>query len=402
MWHERFSEVLLDMGFFPSRAEQDIWMRDRGDHYEYIARYVDDLAVASREPKKIMDALTGIYSLKLKGTGPMSYHLGCDYYRDKERVLCGSPKKYIEKMIDGYERMFGTKPRQAYTSPLAHGDHPELDDSQEMDVDGIKQYQSLIRTLQWAVTLARFDIATAVMTMSKFRAAPRTGHMDRVKRICGYIAKMRHACLRFRTDMPDLSDVTTPEYDWAKTIYGDVAEGIPENLPKPLGKPVMTITYVDANLYHDFLTGKSVTGILHFLNKTTIDWFSKKQGSVASATYGSEFVAAKTAMEQIEDLHKTLRCLGVPLEGPAYMFGDNKAVVSSSTIPHYKLNKRHTALVYHKVRESIAAKILKFIFIPGTLNPADTLSKAWGYQQVWKTLQPILFWEGDTADLLDE
>ena len=47
-WWERFSEVLLEMGFFPSRAESDIWMKDCGDHYSYIARYVDDLAIAER------------------------------------------------------------------------------------------------------------------------------------------------------------------------------------------------------------------------------------------------------------------------------------------------------------------------------------------------------------------
>ena len=84
------------------------------------------------------------------------------------------------------------------------------------------------------------------------------------------------------------------------------------------------------------------------------------------------------------------------------MFGDNQAVVASSTVPHYKLNKRHMALAYHRVREAIAAKVLKFIYIPGSLNPADILSKAWGYQQVWPTLQPIMFWQGDTADLIKE
>ena len=78
-WHERFSDVLRDMGFVPSKAENDIWMKHCGDHYEYIARYVDDLAVASRNPDKIMRALTGTYKFKLKGTGPLSYHLGCDY-----------------------------------------------------------------------------------------------------------------------------------------------------------------------------------------------------------------------------------------------------------------------------------------------------------------------------------
>jgi len=35
-WHERYSQVLRSMKFVPSHAEPDIWMRDKGDHYEYL------------------------------------------------------------------------------------------------------------------------------------------------------------------------------------------------------------------------------------------------------------------------------------------------------------------------------------------------------------------------------
>jgi hypothetical protein len=159
--------------------------------------------------------------------------------------------------------------------------------------------------------------------------------------------------------------------------------------------------YVDANLYHDMITGRSVTGILHLANKTPIDWYSKKQATVETATYGSEFCAARTCTEQIIDLRTTLRYLGVRIRERSYMFGDNETVVESSIRPHAKLHKRHTALSFHRVREAIASKFIVFYHIPGVINPADVLSKHWGYQQVWKLLQPLLFWQGDTADLLD-
>ena len=48
---------------------------------------------------------------------------------------------------------------------------------------------------------------------------------------------------------------------------------------------------------HDIATGKSVTGILHVINKTPFDWYSKKQATVETATYGSEFVSAPTCVE---------------------------------------------------------------------------------------------------------
>jgi hypothetical protein len=59
------------------------------------------------------------------------------------------------------------------------------------------------------------------------------------------------------------------------SVYGDVSEEVPKDAPAPLGKTVMTTTYVDANLYHDWTTGHAVTGNLHFLNGTPIAWFSK-------------------------------------------------------------------------------------------------------------------------------
>ena len=74
------------------------------------------------------------------------------------------------------------------------------------------------------------------------------------------------------------------------------------------------------------------------LSLTPGDWYSKRQGTVENATYGSEFLAAKTATEQIVDLRQTLRYLGVPIKSNTYMFGDNKSVVTSSTVPPLSSN----------------------------------------------------------------
>ena len=84
------------------------------------------------------------------------------------------------------------------------------------------------------------------------------------------------------------------------------------------------------------------------------------------------------------------------------MFGDSKAVLASSTLPHSQLKKRHNALSYHRVREAIAAGIYDFYHIEGAKNPADILSKHWGYSDVWRNLQVLLFWQGDTMDLCSE
>jgi hypothetical protein len=96
-------------------------------------------------------------------------------------------------------------------------------------------------------------------------------------------------------------------------VYGKVKVLLPKDAPQPLGKYVTLSHYVDANLMHDITTGKSVTGILYHVNKTPTDWYSKKQATVETVTYGSEFVAAQVCVEQIIDLCTTLRYLGVPV-----------------------------------------------------------------------------------------
>ena len=195
-WHERLADCLCGMGFFPCKAEPNIWMREKTDHWEYIGTYVDDLAIASKDPQAIVDKLVKEYKFKLKGTGPISYHLGCDFMRDKDKVLCIQPRKYIEWMVDTYVRLFGEKLKELYSSPLKKGDHPELNTSDLLDTDGIQKSQSMIGAMQWAISIGRFDIATAFMVLSSFCVAPRVRHLEHCKRIYAYRSKMQHAVIR--------------------------------------------------------------------------------------------------------------------------------------------------------------------------------------------------------------
>ena len=111
------------------------------------------------------------------------------------------------------------------------------------------------------MSIGRFDIQTAVMTLSSFHAAQRKRHLDRVKRIYAFIFKMKHAVISIRTGEPEFSGLPNLEFDWEKSIYGIVREINPKYNPKPLRKYVTCTHYIDANLMIFFLTGRSVTGI---------------------------------------------------------------------------------------------------------------------------------------------
>ena len=223
------------------------------------------------------------------------------------------------------------------------------------------------------------------MSMSRFTLAPKVGHIERMKRIYGSLSRTKHYARRFRTDEPNYIHLPDLEYDWTK-IYGDVLEEIPKEAPEPLGKSVTTTTFLDANLLH--------TAVLHFFNLTPGDWYSKRQATVQNATYGSEFVAAKTATEQIIDIRQTLRYLGVPIKSKAYMFGDNKSVVTIATVPHCLLSKRYNILSYHRVREAIAAKILVFHWCDSSQNKSDILSKHWEFSKVFHIIRDLFDFQG--------
>jgi hypothetical protein len=107
-------------------------------------------------------------------------------------------------------------------------------------------------------------------------------------------------------------------------------------------------------------------------------------------------MVVRQASEQIMDLRYTLRMTGIPIDGPAWMFGDNFSVIISSTIPQSTLNKPHNALSYHRVRECIASGIIYFVHVEGRFNPSYVLTKFLGWNKFWPLIQPLLFWKGET------
>ena len=95
------------------------------------------------------------------------------------------------------------------------------------------------------------------------------------------------------------------------------------------------------------------------------------------------------------DLRNILRYLGVPIMTKASMFGDNKSVVTSSTIPQSILNKRHNMLSSHRVREAIPTKILEFHWCSSDQNRSDNLGKHWEHAEVKDTVRELFDYEGN-------
>ena len=314
----------------------------------------------------------------------MSYHLDGDYFEDPDGTFVSQPRKYIDKLAETYKRLFNDEPPKGHKTPLDKCDHPELDTSEILEGDTTAKYLTIMGQQQWLDTLGSFNLHAHVATMSRFRAAPRDGHMDRLKRIYAYAIRTRDYAVRFRTDQPHYS-----------FLPDDVHKIFPDDMREPPGEAVATTTTMDANLNHCLATGKSVTGCLYFVNKTLVDWCSKKQATVETATYGSELVAAKTATEQIMDIRQMLRYLGAPIVSKSYAFGDNRSVITSTTLPHSTPARHYNILAFHRVRQAIVAKIMPLYWIQSAYNISDMLSKHWDHPSEYPMILKLLITRGN-------
>lgn len=108
---------------------------------------------------------------------------------------------------------------------------------------------------------------------------------------------MKQAAIRIRTQEPDLSNFPSQKFDWSTSVYEELKGIVPKDIQKSYGKFMMFSQYFDANVMHYLATGRSVTGIILFIDNTTSNWYLKIQPTVGTAPYGEEFVAARICVE---------------------------------------------------------------------------------------------------------
>ena len=169
-FHKSLCVELHRLGFKPSKADSNLWMRDAGDHYEYIAKYIDDLLVISKDPKTILAQLTkptGPYNFK--GVGSPEYYLGGDvcikYEGNSIKELSLSSTTYITQICNKIETLMGWK-LHSFNNPMEPNYHPEIDQSDYLIGDNISKYRMMVGSLNWLVTLGRYDIHYTVCTLA--------------------------------------------------------------------------------------------------------------------------------------------------------------------------------------------------------------------------------------------
>ena len=294
-----------------------------------------------------------------------------------------SGDKYVANLVADVKTKLGQAGRSLNAnqrSPFSIGYRPEMDTTPELTDNQVRYFQEIIGCLRWAVDLGRADIAVEVSLLSRHLALPRRGHLEEALNIVAYLDKMKHSKLVMKSEpLGFLKDERiakrfNKDAEWYD-FYGDVKEEVPSDAPIPLGRPVEINAWIDADHAGDRLTRRSHTGILIFVQGAPIFWFSKRQATIESSTFGSEIVAMRSCLEFIKDVRYKLRMMGVPLDGPAVVWCDNKSVANGASVPEAKLNKKHLGICYHAVREASAAGLWMVGFTHGKHNIADMLTK---------------------------
>ncbi len=292
-----------------------------------------------------------------------------------------SGKDYVKNSVNLVKEILAKNNEQLTTSsraterPFPKDYRPEVDVSSELDAKDTNLFQQLIGMLRWAVELGRVDIAFEVSLLSSHLALPREGHLQAAFSIFGHLNKHLDSDLVLDPMLIDLDDECFQRTDWSRSVYGDVQEELPPDRPTPLGKSMRMTCFVDASHARDLVTRRSHTGYVIHLNNAVICWFSKKQNTVESSTFGSELVALRIAKEKCQALRTKLRLMGIPVDEPSFVLCDNDSVVKSTTRAEARLQKKHNAICWHAVRESCAAGWLMVGKEPTQSNTADLLTK---------------------------
>ena len=313
-------------------------------------------------------------------------------------------------MIPKLQNLMG-KQFSLSSAPMSESYHPELDESPFVNQEMASKYRSMIGSLNWAITLGRFDVQYATSTMARYSMAPREGHVEAVMKILGYLKKPArlNPQILVNPSKPNHEKYPFQDHEIWQEFYPGLIEELPHDMPILRGGFVWITIWVDADHAHDKITRKSVTGIFALVNGLPYKTISKRQSTVESSTYGSELVASRIAVELAIEILYTLRMLGVNVKSPVLMLGDNKSVVVNASTPSSVLKKKHCAINYHRVREAIAGNIVNYVHIDSRKNIADCLTKPLPGNVLYGLVKPILFanpgetlWPGKNIELDDD
>ncbi len=382
-------KAMDEMGFSSCKADPEVWMRpgikdDGSEYWQYVLLYTDDILCVMEHPEKFLREEMGTrFTLKEKSIGPPTQYLGNKVsnitLENGPSCWSFSSSQYVQSAVKNVEETLdksGEKLPTRAKSPWPSNYRPEADLSPELSPTKATYFQSLIGVLRWIVELGRADIAMETSALASMMASPRVGHLNAVYHMFAFLKVKHNGVMVFDPTDPDIDTSQFTMEDWSASAYGECKEDMPPNAPESRGLGFTMRAFVDSDHAGDTITRRSRTGFIIFLNSAPIYWYSKKQGSVETSSFGAEFIAMKQCCEYVRGLRYKLRMMGIAVDLPTYVFGDNQSVLANTSHPHSTLKKKSSSIAFHFVREGVAKREWCTTYLNTHLNPADLLTKS--------------------------
>ncbi|GJQ95070.1 retrovirus-related pol polyprotein from transposon TNT 1-94 [Tanacetum coccineum] len=240
--------------------------------------------------------------------------------------------KYIKEML----KKFGIEESKPIKIPMSSDTKLTKDEECE-SVDSTK-YRGMIGSLLY-LTASRPDIMFSVCLCARFQEAPKTSHLEAVKRIFQYIKGTTHLGLWY-----------------------------------PKGTGIETVVYADSDHAGDYVDRKSTSGICTFVGCCLTSWFSKKQTALAISTTEAEYVSAGKACQQALWMKQALIDYDVRLDDVPIMC-DNKGAIDLSKNPVQHSRTKHIEIRHHFLRDNVQKGHISIEKVPSVDNIADILTK---------------------------
>jgi hypothetical protein len=258
--------------------------------------YSDDLLVVSHNPQEILTKIDQYFKLKDGSVKPLDQYLRANIGQvDVNGTTCWymSPTMYTKSAVENIEIWLQKRGKRLPTKTACvfpSGWKPETDVTPELADEDASYYQQQIGVLRWMVELGRVDIIAEVSQLAAYSACPRHGHLAAVIHLFAYLKKEKRDKLVF--DPTPMNHGRPLHMDWAD-FYKPKKEMFPPDMPEPHGNAVQMTFFVDSDHADDVVNRRSRTGVLIYVNRSPIVFYSKKQGSIETSSFGSELSAMK-------------------------------------------------------------------------------------------------------------
>ena len=351
-WYQKIDQALQELGFRALKSDPCVYIMRKGSVIVLIALYVDDLLILSNNVSELTHFKTDLaLRFSMTDLGEAQYVLGIQIQRNRAaHTLTISQAEYVRNVLERFGMASSKVVRTPLeiSSTLTKADCPAA--GAPADAAFIRQYQSAVGAIMYAMLGTRPDIAFAVTALSQFNSNPGPSHWLAVKHVLRY--------LRGTTDY--------------QLTYG--AWGGPVT-PAVHARPLNLHGFCDSDWASNPDDRRSVTGYVFMLGRGAVSWQAQKQTTVALSSVEAEYMASALATKEAIWWRTFLNELELPANAATTIYSDSQGSIALSKNPEHHGRSKHIDIRHHFVREQVAAGTVKLEYVPTEAMLADVLTK---------------------------